>query len=109
MAKRGQATVLLWKLVIEILIGLLVAGILIYSAYDIDAVSTFNKEYIEQDVGLLANTMLASPGEITVIYPVSEGYNVELTDDEVEVTREDIKTEMKDIVLSYNGEVLSIE
>lgn len=108
MNKRGQGTVLLMKKVSELVIGLIVAGILIYSAANVDSLSTFNKVYIEEDIGLISNSMLASPGEIAVKYPIKEGYDLIITEDEIDVTRQYIGFEKKEVTLLYKEEVLTI-
>ncbi|MFH1455321.1 MAG: hypothetical protein ABIF40_00015 [archaeon] len=81
MNKRGQAEVLQTMLMFEIMLALLVAGILVFAAANFGTLSSFNEDFLEKDLSLLSSTVLASPGGITVVYPVDEAYAIEITDE----------------------------
>ncbi len=80
MKKRGQAEVLQTMLLFELLLGILIAGILIYSASNFGTMTNFNEEFLEKDLSLMSNTILAAPGKIIVVYPIDSNYNIEITE-----------------------------
>ena len=80
MDKKGQAETEQFFLFIEIILGILVAGIFIYNAANFDALSSVNKEYAKQDLALLTETILASPGTVEYNYPLKASYNVKINE-----------------------------
>jgi len=89
MNKRGQAEAEELLLFIEIVLGILVAGIFIYSATNFDAFSTVNQVYAEEDLTLLFETALAAPGSLEYDYQLKNIYAVRLYTDELDVTKSD--------------------
>lgn len=92
MNTRGDATTEEWFLFIEITLGILVASILIYNAANVDSFSVVNKKYAEQDLALLTETILASPGAVEYQYPLKESYSVSIGE-KVTVTQSDSPTQ----------------
>lgn len=81
MNKKGQAEVLQLSLIFEIIVGVIVTSILIYSALNYSNLSKFNQEYATMDLKLLLQTVSAAPGDVKVTYPLSEQYRVTVKDD----------------------------
>lgn len=84
MNKRGEDAQLF--LIIELIIGIIVAGLFVSIAVNYDAFSNVNKIYIEQDLKLLSETLLSSPGEIEYNYPIQSYYDVSISSDKIQVT-----------------------
>jgi hypothetical protein len=61
----------------ELLIGIAVAAILIYTATHINEFSNVDVIYAENDLDLLTSTILSCPGEITYNYELSGKFEVE--------------------------------
>ena len=83
MNKRGEEAQL--YLIMEIVIGILVAGMFVSMATNYDSYSNIHKIYIEQDLKLLSETLLSSPGEIEYTYPIKSYFDVSLTSEEIQV------------------------
>jgi hypothetical protein len=64
---------------LELLLGIAVAAILIYTATHIEEFSNVDVMYTESDLDLLASAVSASPGKITYQYEVPGSYQVEST------------------------------
>lgn len=80
MNKRGMGESQQLFLFFEIIIGLAVAGIFIFTAADFDSVSNVNKIYTERDLNFLTPTLLAAPGEIEYNYPLRTTYEITSAD-----------------------------
>jgi len=80
MNKRGAGEAQQLFLFFEIIIGIAVAGIFIFTAIDFDSVSNVNKIYTEEDLNLLTSTLLAAPGEIEYNYPLRTTYEITSAD-----------------------------
>ncbi len=63
----------------EIIIGIAVAAILIYTATHINEFSNVDIIYAENDLDLLTSTISASPGDITYHYQLSGKFKVAST------------------------------
>jgi len=85
MNKRGQEAQEVF-FAIEIMLGMLVAAIFLVGTSNFDAFSELNKNYAQQDVPLLAESLDASPGEVTYYYTAKGSLDVELGE-VVKVTR----------------------
>jgi len=68
MKKKGQAEVLTTTLLFELIIGVLIAGILMYSLLSINNVSQFSKDYIQQDLALVKEMVRSLPGDLEMKY-----------------------------------------
>jgi hypothetical protein len=84
MNKRGEEH--LYFLAIEIILGIIIAGIFINLALNFDSVSNSNALYLKNDIKVLSETLLSSPGEITYTYPLKQTFSVSVTDGSVEVS-----------------------
>ena len=104
MNKKGQAEAEQLFLVIEIILGILVAGIFIYNATNFDALSSVNKEYAKQDLGLLTETILASPGTVEYQYPLKASYSVNIDEGVTVTIRQDITTIFESYYLTITKE-----
>ena len=89
MNKRGQAEAEELLLFIEIVLGILVASIFIYSATNFDSYSNINKVYAEEDLTLLIESIPSAPGAVSYDYQLKSIYAVRIYDDEVDVTKSD--------------------
>jgi hypothetical protein len=87
MNKRGQADAEQLFLVMEIVLGMIVAGIFIYGAVNFDSLANINQEYAQQDISLLAESLLASPGTVEYDYNLRSIFSVSIDATEVDVTR----------------------
>ncbi|MBI4447894.1 hypothetical protein HY643_02845 [Candidatus Woesearchaeota archaeon] len=76
--KKGQAEVLQLSLLFEIIIAALVAGILIYSALNYSNFSKFNQQYAEEDLKRIVSAVMAAPGDVKIVYPISAQYEVQI-------------------------------
>jgi len=88
---------------IETVLGVIVAGILLSAAANVDSLSSTNKLYAQQDFELLAETLLAAPGSIDYTYTIKSIYMVELQDNQIILVRDDTLFagySYKDILLS---------
>ncbi|MBS3072306.1 hypothetical protein J4477_00545 [Candidatus Pacearchaeota archaeon] len=83
MNKRGEEAQL--YLIIEIVIGILVAGLFISMATNYDSYSNIHKIFIEKDLKLLSESLLSAPGEIEFIYPIKSYYDVSISSTEIQV------------------------
>ena len=68
MKKRGQAEVLTTTLIFELLIGVLIAGILMYAVLSINNTSRFSKDYMQQDLFLVKEMARSLPGDLDMKY-----------------------------------------
>lgn len=68
MAKKGQAEVLTTTLIFELIIGVLIASILMYAVLNINNTSSFNKEYIKNDLFLIKEMVKSLPGDLDMKY-----------------------------------------
>lgn len=66
--------------IIEVILGILVAGILLSAATNYDSISNANANYLKEDVKLLSETLLSSPGEITYNYSLRKTFSVSMGD-----------------------------
>tara|TARA_Y100000310_G_scaffold81507_1_gene78061 strand:+ start:1494 stop:1835 length:342 start_codon:yes stop_codon:yes gene_type:complete len=80
MNKRGQGEAQQLFLLFEIILGITVASIFIFSTINFDSMSNTEKIFIEKDLNLMAPTLLAAPGEIEYNYPIKDLYQVESAD-----------------------------
>jgi len=83
MNKRGEEAQLC--LIMEIVIGILVAGLFISMATNYDSYSNIHKIFIEQDLKLLSESLLSAPGEIEFTYPLKSYYDVSISSTEIQV------------------------
>ena len=84
MNKRGQDAQLF--MFIEITIGILVAALFVSMAVNYDSFSNVHKIYIENDLKLLSETLLASPREIEYNYPIKSYYDVSISSTAIKIT-----------------------
>jgi len=82
MNKKGEETLILS---IEIIIGIMVAGMFVSMATNYDSYSNIHKLFIEQDLKLLSETLLSAPGEIEYNYPIESYFDVTISSTEVQV------------------------
>ena len=68
--KKGQAESLLLLNFFEFVIGMLVAGILIYGAYQFAGNDQFDKQYIAKDISLMIDTSYLVSGDLDLTLPV---------------------------------------
>jgi len=73
----------------EAVLGILVAGILISNAANFDSLSNINKIYAQEDLKLLSETLLASPGSVEYAYPIKSLYDVDIADKQITVSKTD--------------------
>jgi hypothetical protein len=94
MNKRGEEAQL--YLIIELILGILVAGLFVSLATNYDAFSNIHKHFIENDLKLLSETLLASPGEIEYRYPIKSYFDVSISSEQIKVTNEAQIIQFKD-------------
>ena len=80
MNKRGQGEAQQLFLLFEIILGITVASIFIFSTVNFDSMSNTQKIYTEKDLNLMAPTLLSAPGEIEYQYSLKDIYKVESAD-----------------------------
>lgn len=68
MKKKGQSEVLITTLLFELIIGVLIAGILMYALLNINNASKFSKDYIQQDLDLVKEMVRSLPGDLEMHY-----------------------------------------
>ena len=68
--KKGQAESLLLLNFFEFVIGMLVAGILIYGAYQFAGNDQFDKQYITKDISLMIDTSYLVSGDLDLTLPI---------------------------------------
>lgn len=85
MHKRGQFEVLQLSFLFEVLIAVAVAALLVYSAVSFDVFSKFKKEYVDADLTLLMDQVVAAPGPVVVSYPLSTKFRVVINGGTVDV------------------------
>lgn len=79
MKKKGQTEVLTTTLLFELIIGVLIAGILMYAVLSINDTSKFSSEYMRQDLFLVKEMARSLPGDMDMKYKTGDWC---LTDDE---------------------------
>lgn len=72
MRKKGQAEVLTTTLLFELIIGMLIATILMYAVLNINNTSSFNKEYLKQDLLLTKGMVRSLPGDLDMKYDTGD-------------------------------------
>lgn len=98
MNKRGEELQLYFT--IEIILGILIAGILVNSAVNFDSISKINSIYTQQDLQLLSESLLSAPGGITYTYPIKSSYTVSFADT-IKVSHDtNLITSNKEIIFS---------
>jgi hypothetical protein len=100
MNKRGQSEVMQLMTLFEILVGIMVATFLILGAVTFNSQTKFEKNYIEEDMKLMVNSLLASPSYIEFNYTYPKHYDIKLGEDKIEV--------IKDVKISNLGEKHSL-
>lgn len=70
MKKRGQAEVLQITLIFEFIVGVLIAGILIYAVMAINETSTVSEQYLKQDYSITKDVLQGKPGDYEITYPI---------------------------------------
>jgi len=73
-------------LIIEVILGIIVATIFINAATNFDSISNSNTLYLKNDLEVLSETLLSSPGDIIYSYPIKSTYSVSVSDDSVTVS-----------------------
>lgn len=68
MKKRGQSEVLTTTLIFELIIGVLIAGTLMYAILNINNTSKFSREYMQQDLSLVKEMARGLPGDLDMKY-----------------------------------------
>ncbi len=68
MEKKGQAEVLTTTLIFELIIGVIIASILMYAVLNINNASSFNQEYIKQDLFFIKEMVRSLPGDLNMTY-----------------------------------------
>lgn len=68
MKKKGQAEVLTTTLIFELLIGVLIAGILMYAVLSMNNTSSFSRDYMQQDLLLVKEMARSLPGDLDMKY-----------------------------------------
>lgn len=86
MNKRGEGHQLFFAM--EVVLGLLVAGILIGTATNFDALSNINKLYAKEDLKLLVETIQVGQGSIEYDYKIKSLYTVNIN---LDPTQEDVQ------------------
>ena len=71
MKKKGQSEVLTTTLIFELIIGVLIAGILMYAVLNINNASRYSKDYMEYDLFLLKEMVRSLPGDLEMTYNTS--------------------------------------
>ena len=71
----------------EVVLGILVAGIFLSVASNIDSVSNINSIYAKEDLKLLSETILASPGSVIYEYSLKSLYTVNMDKEKVTLTK----------------------
>lgn len=69
MEKKGQAEVLTTTLIFELIVGVLIASILVYAVMNLNNASSFNQEYIKQDLFFIKEMVKSLPGDLDMKYP----------------------------------------
>ena len=87
----------------EIVLGMLVAGILISIAVNFDSVSNINKAYAEEDLALLVESIQASPGSIEYNYKIKSSYKIDIQKENILVNRNE------EFLAGYQYENLTLE
>ena len=72
MRKKGQAEVLTTTLLFELVIGALIATILMYAVLNINNTSSFNREYLKNDLLLTKEMVRSLPGDLDMKYNTGE-------------------------------------
>ncbi|MBU2590214.1 MAG: hypothetical protein KKF52_02765 [Nanoarchaeota archaeon] len=85
MNKRGEAETLELTMLFEILIGIAIAAFLVLAALNWNSLSNFNQLYVEEDLMLLSNTLLSTPGAVSYKYPLSSSLKVEMTPTNIKI------------------------
>src|SRR3989344_1782895 len=67
--KKGQAESLLLLNFFEFVIGLVMAGILIYGAYQFAGSDFYDKQYIAKDISLMIDTSYLVSGDLDLTLP----------------------------------------
>lgn len=86
MNKKGEGLEISGLLLVQIIIGIIVSGIIIYGAANPDSFSDLNKFYAKEDLTLVIESMLASPGDIVYDYEIRDTFKVTVTE-QVLITR----------------------
>ena len=106
MNKRGQGETQQLFMLMEVVIGILVAGIFIFSAANPDPYTNVNKLYAQQDISLLVDTIGSAPGVVNYDYSISSNYQVTIDEEKVSIVRVENSllggSDKKNITLSKN-------
>jgi hypothetical protein len=80
MNKRGSGIDIQGLLLVQLLIGIAVAGLIIAAAANPDAFSNINKFYAQEDISMIIEAMLASPGDTSYSYDIKKTFDVTVTE-----------------------------
>lgn len=109
MNKKASAEILQLAYLIDIIIGVIVAFSLIGLALTWNSLSRFNEIYIKEDLSLLLDTVLSSPNDIKIVYPISDNYKIQIIDNKVDVLNEhNLFSKDSQLVINYNRELNKI-
>lgn len=85
MNKRGQSEVWNLKVIAEIIFTMIIIVFLLYSSFEYNKHSNFNRIHLRNDLRINVNSLGASPGEIEMNYVLPTGYEIKLIDDDIEI------------------------
>lgn len=85
MDKKGQSEVWNLKVIAEVIFTIIIIIFLLYSTFEYNRHSNFNKMHMKNDLKLLKNTLGASPGEIMKDYKVPQGYKINRDNNEIKI------------------------
>lgn len=101
MHKRGQIEAQQILTLMEVLLGIAVVVFLIMAATGYNSFTEFNRAFLKEDVKMLSNAVIASPGEVEVNYDLNDEYSIEITDD-VKVLDNPLAKQNRILVLQHS-------
>lgn len=107
MHKRGQIEAQQILTLMEVLAGIAVVVFLILAATGYNSFTEFNRAFLKEDVKMLSNAVVASPGEVQVAYNLNDDYSIEIGDD-VKVLDNPLAKGKHILVLEYSSLGLNI-
>lgn len=83
---RKKGLQLVWNMLLNIIIVLLASVLFIITASKFNSSTDYLVEYYAQDLALLVESIQAVPGDVSVTYPLEEGFVFKLEEEEVVIT-----------------------
>jgi len=86
----------------EIILGLTIVVFLLLAATSYNSFTSFNKEFLIEDLKMVMDSVVATPGEVKVTYDINGRYGLKMEEDNIKV-EEDPLQDKELLVLEYSA------